>query len=217
MRVAAEPRAQPSASFSSNGRRLPWHSSQVLCVWRVPLRFAAAKVQTSIASPRRGRRTLRLACLAGMSGCLLLGCAAEQSQQDSSSSRSVKSLIPTPERALLQPQGEPGCEAKTSHLQGRQRAAQERKPESTKVANLTRDEQSVRSDGQPPPLPPAPQSNHRVGQVDPNATLGLRIRLEYERDCFRRAEVTVRDRLHRLQTAVGRTMKAVKRIERDGS
>jgi hypothetical protein len=29
--------------------------------------------------------------------------------------------------------------------------------------------------------------------------------------------VTVRDRLHRLQTAVGRTMKAVKRIERDGS
>ena len=122
-----------------------------------------------------------------------------------------------PEPALLQPQAEPGCEAKTSRLQDGERAAQGRKPEPTKVANLSRDEQSVRSDGQPPPLPPAPQSNHRVGQADPNATLGLRIGLEYERDCFRRAEMKVRDRLRRLQTAVGRTMKAVKRIERDGS
>jgi hypothetical protein len=150
-----------------------------------------------------------------MGGSLLLGCAAEQSQHDSSS-QSVKSAIPMPERALLQPQGEPGCEAKTSRLQGGERAAQGREPEPTKVANLTRDEPSVRSDGQPPALPSAPQSNHRVGQADPNATLGLRIRLEYERDCFRRAEVKVRDRLHRLQTAVGKTMKAVRRMERGG-
>jgi hypothetical protein len=186
-------------------------------VWRVPVRFAAAEVGTSVESPRRGRRTLRLAaCLASMGGSLLLGCAAEHGQHDSSS-RSVKSAIPMPERALLQPQREPGCEAKTSRLQGGEGAAQGRKPEPTRVANLTREEQSVRSDGQPPALPPAPQSNRRVGQAEPNATLGLRIRLEYERDCFRRAEGKVRDRLQRLQAAVGKTMKAVRRMERDGS
>jgi hypothetical protein len=181
------------------------------------LRFAAAEVGTSIGSPRRGRKALWVAaCLAGMGGSLLLGCAAEQSQHDSSS-QAVKSSIPMPERALLQPQGEPGCEAKTSRLQGGEPAAQGQKPGPTKVANLTRDEQAVRSDGQPPALPLAPQSNPRVGQADPNAALGLRIRLEYERDCFRRAEVKARDRLHRLQTAVGKTIKAVRRMERDGS
>jgi hypothetical protein len=156
------------------------------------------------------------ACLGGMGGCLLLGCAAEQGQHDNSST-SVKSAVPMPERALLQPQGEPGCESKTSRLQGGEPAAQGQKPGPTKVANLARDEQSVRSDGGLPVPPPAPQSTHKMGQADPNATLGLRIRLEYERDCFRRAEMKVRDRLHRLQTAVGRTMKAVKHIERGGS
>jgi hypothetical protein len=118
---------------------------------------------------------------------------------------------------MLQPQGEPGCEAETSQLEGGERATQGRKPDPTKVANLAGHEQSVRSDGQPPPLPSASQSNRKVGQADPNATLGLRIRLEYERDCFRRAEMKARDRLHRLQAAVGRTIKAVKRVERDGS
>lgn len=101
-------------------------------------------------------------------------------------------VIPLPERALLQPQGEPGCESNVSQEVGGEVAEQRQ-----------------------PPVPPS-GSNRKQGQVDSNAALGLRIRLEYERDCFRRAEMQARDRLHRLQAAVGKTIKTVKRIERNG-
>jgi hypothetical protein len=43
--------------------------------------------------------------------------------------------------------------------------------------------------------------------------LSLRIRLEYERDCFRRAEMRTRERLLQLQRAVDATAKAVRRAE----
>jgi hypothetical protein len=129
--------------------------------------------------------------LVSLGAFLLLGCAAEYSQQDSST-RSAKVVIPLPERALLQPQGEPGCELKASQEVGGEGAEQRQ-----------------------PPVPPS-GSNRRQGQVDSNAALGLRIKLEYERDCFQRAEMQARDRLHRLQAAVGKTIKTVKRIERNG-
>jgi hypothetical protein len=93
---------------------------------------------------------------------------------------------------LLQPQGEPGCESKASQEEGGEGAEQT------------------------PPAPPS-ESNRKLGQVDSNVALGLRIRLEYERDCYRRAEIQARDRLHRLQAAVGKTIKTVKRVERNGS
>jgi hypothetical protein len=108
--------------------------------------------------------------------------------------RSAKLAIPLPDQALLQPQGEPGCELQASQEEG--------------------DEPSVRSGGQPP-APPS-QANRKLDQVASNAALGLRMWLEYERDCFRRAEMQARDRLHRLQAAVGMTIKTVKRIERNG-
>jgi len=120
-----------------------------------------------------------------------LGCAAEYNQQGSRP-QTAKSVIPLPERALMQPRGEPACELE---------APQDK---SSEAAEQTR--------------PPAREwePNRKQGQGDANAALGLRIRLEYERDCFRRAELQTRDRLHRLQTAVGKTIKTVKRIERNG-
>ena len=178
------------------------------------MRFAAVRIATLIATLCWSRGPLRMSVsLVGLSAFLLLGCAAEYSQHDSSPRR-AKLAILLPERALLQPQGEPGCELKASQEEGGDGAEQRGKPLATRVANLADHEPSVRAGGQPP-VPPS-ESNRKLGQVDPNGALGLRIRLEYERDCFRRAEMQARDRLHRLQAAVGKTIKSVKRIERNG-
>jgi hypothetical protein len=46
-------------------------------------------------------------------------------------------------------------------------------------------------------------------QADPNAA--LRAKLDYERQCYRHAEMILRDRLLRLQAAVGETIMAVNR------
>lgn len=130
--------------------------------------------------------------LASVSAFLLSGCAAEYSHENGNP-RSTRVAIPLPDRVLLQPQGEPGCELKSLQEEGGEGAER----------------------GKLPPQPPV-EANRKLGQVDTNAALGLRIRLEYERDCFRRAEMQARDRLHRLQAAVGKTIKTVKRIERNG-
>jgi hypothetical protein len=39
------------------------------------------------------------------------------------------------------------------------------------------------------------------GDGDPNADLALRIKLEYERECYRRAEARMRDRVKQLQAS----------------
>jgi hypothetical protein len=49
--------------------------------------------------------------------------------------------------------------------------------------------------------------------VERNAELALRIKLEYERECYRQAEMRVRQRLHLLQSSVGETVKSVNRTE----
>jgi len=156
------------------------------------VRFAAVRIGTLIAIHRWNRGPLRTSVsLVSLSAFLLLGCVSEYNQQGSRP-QSAKSVIPLPERALMQPQGEPGCELEAS--------------------------QEKSSEGAEQRHPPAREwePNRKQGQGDPNATLGLRVRLEYERDCFRRAESQTRDRLHRLQAAVGKTIKTVKRIERNG-
>jgi hypothetical protein len=54
-----------------------------------------------------------------------------------------------------------------------------------------------------PGLPPA--------QTDPDAV--LRAKLDYERQCYRHAEMILRDRLLELQAAVGETVKALSRSD----
>src|SRR5262245_17882874 len=158
------------------------------------VRIAAVRIGKLSATHCWGRLPLRISIsLVSLCAFLLLGCASEYGQQVGKP-RSTKVEIPLPERALLQPQGEPGCELKASQEEGGEGAEQR---------------------GKPLPHPPA-ESNRKLGQVGSNAALGLRIKLEYERDCFRRAEIQARDRLHQLQAAVGKTIKTVKRIERNG-
>lgn len=48
-----------------------------------------------------------------------------------------------------------------------------------------------------------------------NADLALRIKLEYERECYRQAESRVREQLRKLQASASETVKAVKQLEHD--
>jgi hypothetical protein len=57
---------------------------------------------------------------------------------------------------------------------------------------------------QPQPSPTGPQA-------DPNTDGALRMKLDYERECYRHAEIILRDRLQQLQAAVGETIRAVDR------
>jgi hypothetical protein len=56
---------------------------------------------------------------------------------------------------------------------------------------------------------------HEIGLGDtlPNAAETERRKLDYERRCYRRAEMQMRARLHRLQAAVTESIKAIGRRE----
>ena len=66
------------------------------------------------------------------------------------------------------------------------------------------------------PLPAAdllkPQSDPKCDAPEPREELR---KLNWERECFRVAEIIVRDRLERLQASVAKTIRAVKRGERN--
>jgi hypothetical protein len=92
-------------------------------------------------------------------------------------------LLPLPTQALLTPQPDPGCALEHAAI----------------------DERSLKSlgaDGSPP----VPASQHQT------PLLGQLIKLEYERNCFQRAESQARERLLRLQVAVAKTIKAARRV-----
>ena len=63
--------------------------------------------------------------------------------------------------------------------------------------------------------PTAPDAAKSAEPSDPNADLALRIKLDYERECYRKAEMRVRDRLKRLQASTAETIKAVNRLEQN--
>jgi hypothetical protein len=105
--------------------------------------------------------------------------------------------LPKPE--LLKPQGPPDCgEAKTADAQPTARGPK------AAAANAQHASAAVLQpslDTEPP---------------DRNAELALRVKLEYERECYRQAEARVRDRLRQLQGSVGETIKAINRAEPQG-
>ena len=49
--------------------------------------------------------------------------------------------------------------------------------------------------------------------IDRTGELALRIKLEYEAECYRQAEARVRERLHQLQSSISETVKSVNRSE----
>ena len=106
-------------------------------------------------------------CAVTMTGCDHAGRLPTRSSTSGtyiSPGAGSRTTIPLPQRALLNPQPEPGCEFKSTQAEA----------------------------------------------VDPS-------KLDYERQCYRHAEMIVRSRLHLLQGSVDKTIKAVKRNERSGS
>lgn len=146
----------------------------------------------------RAASARRLAALPAAAAALLLaGCQEEGHRYDFDpaviSARAKKTASRTPDlreakidAALLKAPKEPTCEEKTS---------------------------GVESDVKRPPVKLASaNAEEKVAvqvptQSDPNKELATRIRLEYDRECFKQAEKRVRAQLEKLQTEVkGRTV-----------
>lgn len=121
----------------------------------------------------------------------------------------AKVKIPVPSRALLTPQAEPKCEdIKSAAGSGPPAKAELKRSANMQAADEVAKAaqsagQSTAAAGSPPP-----------GIGDADAGLALRIKLEYERECYRQAEQRARNRLHRLQESVSATVKAVETRKR---
>ena len=99
--------------------------------------------------------------------------------------------IPLPDQALLESPAEPDCgAAQAPRRPGRPESA-------TATAGLAT---------------PAAASDGGASD-DANADLAIRIKLEYERECYRQAEARTRERLKQLQASTTQTVKAVKGAE----
>lgn len=103
--------------------------------------------------------------------------------------------VPLPRAALLSPQGPPDC---GEGIAGDQRTAGSDPKRTTGAA--VPDAVSAAM------VPPG-------AAVDRDLELAARIKLEYERECYRQAEMRVRERLRQLQSSVGETIKAIDRTQ----
>ena len=159
-----------------------------------PCRAQAVDRHGSFASLRAASRVLVLAIT--VLGAATSGCAPLYHDDDFARPRPrSQSRVPLPKAALLAPQAAPDCgetrTADASPAAGQsKRMASAATPEPASAATV----------------PPSPDA-------DRNAELALRIKLEYERECYRQAEMRVRERLHQLQSSVGETVKSVNRTE----
>ena len=163
-----------------------------------------ARLAGALSLGKRGHyRLVATVFVAGLAVCALSSCSKYDMGAYSGSSR-----IPLPKRTLLEPPSEPNCTTEASRPGGYGSLPEHHR---TMVASLAA---TGITDTPDAPATVAPlQSGSTLAQADPNLGLSQRIRLEYERDCFRRAEMRTRERLLQLQRAVSRTAKAVKRTE----
>lgn len=128
---------------------------------------------------------------------------AASSAAAAAAKKSQRPEIPLPDRALLTPQPAPDCDSappQTAEAAPRRlannSAAQSQNPAGASDATGSG----------------AAATPDAAVQSDPNAELALRIKIEYERECYRRAEVQVRDRLQKLQASTSETIKSVNRL-----
>jgi len=151
----------------------------------------------------------------------------------SESKKSVESRseapIPLPAATLLSPQPEPNCEVETTGSNANERQKLDYERQCYRHAELivrgrlqllqsAVDKTISANNGTPIPLPAAlllsPQPEPICEITDTNAD--ERQKLDYERQCYRHAEMIVRDRLQLLQKSVDATIDAVRRGERNG-
>ncbi|KAB2848572.1 MAG: hypothetical protein F9K44_10450 [Hyphomicrobiaceae bacterium] len=143
---------------------------------------------TAFASYPSSRR-LGLAALSFLA-VLLAGCHEEQHRYDAEPALASAKSTKAPQRiadarvsgitpALMKPPKQPSCEEKASQI--------EAKPDAVKVASATSEQKTAIQ------VPT---------QSDPNKELATRIRIEYDRECYKMAEKRVRTQLERLQAEV---------------
>jgi hypothetical protein len=177
--------------------------------------IAAASAGCLGASIAWGRRRLPSSLLvAASSAVLLVGCVTDYGKPNASTASST-SHVPLPKRALLAPPTQPACMLQTPGLT-EQSQAERAEPGPTLAWALAAQEGSNEPNGSGdwPPTSEA-MRRHMLVQTEPNSSLSQRIRLEYERDCFQRAEIRLRKQLLQLQAAIDKTIRSVKRISRD--
>jgi hypothetical protein len=151
-----------------------------------------------------------------------------ESKESTKKSR-AEAPIPLPAAPLLSPQPEPNCEVETtgSNTNERQKLDYERQcyrhaemivRDRLQLLQDAVDKTISANNGTPIPLPAAsllsPQPQPVCETTDTNADEHQK--LDYERQCYRHAEMIVRSRLQLLQRSVDTTVDAVKRGERRG-
>ena len=162
-------------------------------------------------------RVLRPAVAASLAGTLLLaGCcppdmdstepiAAARPQQ-----KKLPRLAARPDPALLKPQTGPNCEDRSV----RPAAVDKANEPSAEATRRVASNDAARTPAEGPA--PSELAQQPAGGVEPakaNAEMAARIKLEYERECYRQAEARVRDQLSRLQVSVSDSLKLYKRLE----
>jgi len=153
--------------------------------------------------PGRGRsRLAAAACVLALAGCAPEYGDYGYAVSDSAIAAPKKPTtrrVPAPSQALLTPERKPDCEADAAIAETAQTAP-------ARIARREREDASASasdvSDPQRPVAPPPPAAA---------ADLALRIKLEYERECYKQAEGRVRARLQRLQAWTAETIKASSR------
>jgi hypothetical protein len=110
------------------------------------------------------------------------------------STRRPKPQLSAPRPELLKPQNPPDCEEK--------KATAARPTPNNGVAHTAAVRQASAAELQP---------SLGAEPIDRNAELAMRVKLEYERECYRQAEMRSRDRLRQLQSSVGGSIKSVNR------
>jgi hypothetical protein len=165
--------------------------------WRGNRRRASAKVSALISA---------IVVVAGTaSGCAPAYYDSDAAMFDAAaagprSPSRARTRVSLPGPGLLKPQAPPDCgEGATADP----RLARD----SNRVTSAAVSQQATLADAQRIP---------DAEQADPNAELAMRIKIEYERECYRQAEARVRARLQQLQQSVGETVKSVNRVEQQG-
>lgn len=103
--------------------------------------------------------------------------------------------VPSPDQALLAPQRKPDCESGAAVIESAQAPG-------TRVA---------RRDGEQPASSTSDAQSTAATTPDTGVDMALRIKLEYERECYKQAEIRVRENLRRLQAWTTETIKASNR------
>ena len=182
--------------------------------------------QTAIAAPTSGRRRLTGLVLAALCLTTSAGCAPDyvdypyDMSDTAIAHRKAKKIatqtsIPVPEQALLAAPKAPNCETKVEASDAKA-PAQQQAPTPVLVTHRASTDQpapNAEASDAAPPAAPAPVSPPAEAAAAPTeAALATRIKLEYERECYRQAE-RMRDRLRLLQVSANETIKAVKRSQ----